>query len=241
MKLLLLSILLGLFSILNAQNIIGKIESFKGTIKVKSEGSIKKNKITSNIEIKSGDLITTSNNSSIEIKLIDGSVIVLAQRSTIHFTSVYEAQQIEGKVLYSITSRDAKNSLKIKTPFAVIGIKGTKFIVNASDESSVTLKEGLIGVQSLNAEFELYRKKLDDEFSAFKAESDKAIQHEKDEFEKYKKDNYTKYEKPIITKEFDLHALHRISFNGTKVKEDSFGDNDKKAFDFFDKLIESMK
>ncbi len=240
MRLLFISALLSLFTVLNAQNIVGKIKSFNGTIKVKSEGSIKKKKVTSNIDIKAGDLVTTSSNSSIEIKLIDGSLIVLAQRSTIHFTSVYEAQQIEGKVLYSITSRDAKNSLKIETPFAVIGIKGTKFIINATENESVTLKEGLIGVTSLNAEFELYRKKLDDEFSAFKAQSEAAIQHEKDEFEKYKKDSYTKYEKPIITKEFDLHALHRISFDGSKVKEDSFGESDKKAFDYFDKLIEKM-
>jgi hypothetical protein len=241
MRLLFISALLSLLTILNAQNIVGKIQSFNGTIKVKSEGSIKKKKVTSNIEIQAGDLVTTSSNSSIEIKLIDGSLIVLAQRSTIHFTSVYEAQQIEGKVLYSITSRDAKNSLKIKTPFAVIGIKGTKFIIDATEEKSVTLKEGLIGVTSLNAEFELYRKKLDDEFSAFKAQSTAAIQHEKDEFEKYKKDAYTKYEKPIITKEFDLHALHRISFDGKKVKEDAFADSDKKAFEYFEQLIEKMK
>ena len=241
MKILFISIFLSLFITVNAQNIVGKIEAYTGTIKIKSEGSIKKKKVNSNIEIKAGDLVTTSKNSSIEIKLIDGSSIVLAQRSTIHFTSVYQAQQIEGKVLYSITSRDAKHSLKIKTPFAVIGIKGTKFIINATQENSVTLKEGLIGVKSLHAEFKLYRKKLENEFNAFKAESDAAIQHEKDEFEKFKKDTYTKYEKPVMTKEFDLHALHRISFDGTKVKEDSFGNSDTEAFDYFDKLIAKMK
>jgi len=241
MKLLLLSIMIGLLSILNAQDIVGKIQSFNGNVKIKSEGSIKKSKITSPIDIKAGDLIISARNSSVAIKLLDGSSIVLAELSTIHFTSMYQAQQVEGKILYSITSRDAKNSLKIKTPFAVIGIKGTKFIVDASEDLSVTLKEGLIGVTSLNADFKLYRKKLDDEFNAFKAESAGAIQKEKDAFEKYKNDGYTQYEKPIITKEFDLHALHRISFDGNRVKEDTFTKKDTKSFDFFDKLLEKMK
>jgi len=241
MKLLFVSIMMSLFSTLFALSVVGEIESLNGNVKVKSEGSIKKSKLSSGQSINAGDLIISSRDSSVKIKLVDGSSLVLAELSTVHFTSIYEAEQVEGKVLYSITSRDAKNSLKIKTPFAVIGIKGTTFIINATEESSVTLKEGLIGVTSLNAEFELYRKKIDDEFSAFKAQSAAAMQQEKDEFEKFKNDNYTKYEKPIITKEFDLHALHRISFDGTKVKEDAFEEADKKAFDYFAKLLESMK
>ena len=241
MKLLLLSIIMSLFSILNAQNIVGKIESFNGNVKIKSEGSIKKKKVTSSLDIYAGDLIISSRDSSVAIKLVDGSDIVLAELSAVHFTSLHQAQQIEGKILYSITSRDAKNSLKIKTPFAVIGIKGTKFIVDATEDSSVMLKEGLIGVSSLNEDFKLYRKKLDDEFNAFKAQSQGAIQKEKDAFEEYKNSSYTKYQEPITTKEFDLQALHRISFNGNQVKEDTFKKSDLKAFDFFDKLIEKMK
>lgn len=241
MKLIILSLLMSLFSSLFANGIVGKIELFKGNVKVKSEGSIKKKKVTAGLEIKAGDLIISSMNSSVKIKLSDDSLLILDELSTIHFSSLYAAEQIDGKILYSITSRDAKNSLKVKTPFAVIGIKGTKFIINATDDSSVILKEGLIGVTSLNKEFKLYKKKLEDEFNAYKAEQEKAMQEEKDEFEQYKNSEYKAYDKPIVTKEFDLKAGNHISFNGSNVKEDAFNQDDNSAFDHFDSLVEKMK
>ena len=48
-----------------------------------------------------------------------------------------------------------EGNVKIKTPFTIIGIKGTTFIVNATKDSSVTLKEGLYR-QKVKAEFESY-------------------------------------------------------------------------------------
>jgi len=241
MKLLLISILLSLFSSLFANTIVGKVELLSGNIKVKSEGSIKKKKVVSGLDIKAGDLIVSSVNSSAKIKLTDGSVLVLDELSTVHFNSLYSAEQIDGKIFYSITSRDAKNSLKVKTPFATIGIRGTTFIINATDNASLMLKEGLIGVTSINKEFKLYRKKLEDEFNTFKAEQDKAMQKVKDEFEQYKNNEYKGYEKPVVTKEFDLKAGNRISFNGSKVKEDAFNQDDNLAFDYFNSLVDKMK
>ena len=229
MKIFLISILITIFNLLNASAVIGLVQKVDGSVKVKSEGSFKKSKVKKGFEIKSGDLISTSRKSSAVLKLVDGSVLVLDTSSTIHFKTPTNAEQTEGKIYYKITSRDAKNSLKIKTPFAIIGIKGTTFVVNATGKASVKLQEGLIGVRSIKEDFKLYRKSV-------MAEYNKYISSQQSEFEKYK--NKQKKGVAEITKEFDLHAGNTISFDVNEVNEKSFSNDDKKEFLRFKKMME---
>ncbi|MEA1982730.1 MAG: FecR domain-containing protein [Campylobacterota bacterium] len=232
MKLMVLSIIISMFSYVNASAAIGSVELFKGTVKIKNESSIKKNRVTLGQEVLAGDMIISSKNASVKLKLTDGSVLILDEKSTIHFSSLSEAEQVEGKVLYKITSRDSKNSLKVKTPFAIIGIKGTTFIINATENSSVSLQEGLIGVSAIDAEFELYRKKVQKEFDDYLSEQDLAFEEFKNEQDKYA------IAEP--TKEFDLEAGNKISFNGLSVNEDAFDKDDNSDFEYFEALIKDM-
>jgi len=240
MKFFILSFLISLFTYLQAIESIGTVISFKGNVKVKAKGSIKKQRVSKGNPIHAGDLFVSSKKSSVVLKLIDGSLIVLDELSSIYFNSIYNAQQLDGKILYKITSRNAKNSLKIKTPFAVIGIKGTTFIVSATKkDASVKLKEGHIGIASLNADFELYRKKVQKEFNDYKAKQDTAMQAQLDNFENYKK-GQEKYATMQKTKEFDLEAGNSISFNAQIAKEKSFSKDDNSAFAHFSQLIDEM-
>lgn len=240
---LLFSLLLFIFSTqLFATSFIGTIKSVKGSVKVKHDNSISKNRVKSGMSVQAGDLLTSSKNASVEIKLTDNSLVLLDELSTLHFSSLYAATQSSGKVLYKITSRDAKNSLKIETPFAVIGIKGTTFIVNTTQTQSVLLKKGLIGITSINEKFELYKKRLDNEFNSFKAKGDVAMQQQLNDFEKFKKmQENALYEAPISTKEFDLSAGNSVSFDGKKVKEQAFASEEKKEFSHFDSLLKDMR
>lgn len=225
-----------------ASNVVGSVTNLSGRVKVKHEGSISKMRLKKGASIEAGDLITTPKNGALIITLADKSKLTLDELSSIHFSSLYAAEQQGGKILYHITSRDAKNSLKVKTPFAIIGIKGTTFIVNATQTKSVMLKEGKIGIASIKKEFKLYRKRLEDEFKSFKAQGDVAMKQQLNDFEKFKKmQEGALYEKPKMTKKFDLTAGNSVSFDGKKVKENRFGKDDKKEFQHFDKLIESMR
>ena len=229
MKLFLVSIFLSIVTSLFATTIVGNIEKIEGTVKVKSEGSIRKKRVRSGFEIQEGDLLITSKKASAVLKLLDGSTLVLDASSSIHFHSLTDASQIDGKIYYNITSRDAKNSLKIKTPFAIIGIKGTTFVVNATQNASVTLKEGLIGVQSIKEEFELYKKAIQAEFNNY-------LSSQMSEFEKFK-NKQSRYEKPVKTKEFDLKAGNCISFNKKRVNEDAWSKKDDAEFTHFETLL----
>ena len=234
MKKFLISLFIVLLSITvaSASSVLGRVELTKGNVKVKSEGSLRKSKISNGLEVKKGDLLTTSRNSYAVIKLVDGSTLVLDASSTLHFASENMAEQTNGKVFYKITSRDANNSLKVKTPFAIIGIKGTTFIVDSGEKASVKLKEGVVGIQSIKEDFELYRKAVQEEYNKY-------ISKQESEFEKYKQAQ----EKgaALITKEFDLQAGNTISFDGQKVDEKAWAEEDDAEFEYFKKIMELIK
>ena len=240
MKLILLSISLLFSTILSASIPIGVVSLYKGNVKIKSKNSIKKTQVQLGLTIKSGDLIISSKKSAAKIKLRDGSVVLLDQSSSIYFHSLTQAEQQSGKILYRITSRDAKNSLKVKTPFAIIGIKGTTFIVNTTKNASVSLKEGLLGITSPNQEFHLYRKKIEEEFSRYKEQGKKHIKQQKEEFERYKQ-KQQQYKKVKVVESFDLKAGNKISFKGKEVKESSFTKNESDEFKYFYNLLQMMK
>ena len=220
--------------------VVAKVQSCKGIVKVKASHSIKKRVVKVGMRINSGDMLISSKASAAELLLSDNSSVVLDAEATLRFASLQQLEQKKGKIFYKITSRDAKNSLKVKTPFAIIGIKGTTFIVNASQNASVSLKEGLLGITSINKEFKLYKEKLQEEFEAFKKEGDTSIEEQKDAFEAYKRSQgaTAKFER---VKSFHLQAGKRVSFSGAEVKEKSFSKEEREAFSYFARLRKDMQ
>lgn len=212
---------------------IGIIKSVKGIVKVTKYGSIKKVTAKKEMPIDKGDLISTSSTATALLQLIDGSSVILDNSSSIHFTSTKEVEQKAGSIYYKITSRSAKNSLSVKTPFAIIGIKGTTFIVNAKDEDkSVALKEGKIGIASIKEEFELYRKKVQEEFSNYKNQQQAA-------YEQYLKE--MEGGKAEMVKEFELDSGNKVVFDDKKVVESEFSDDTNASFEHFDDIAKSMR
>ncbi|MCW8838105.1 MAG: FecR family protein [Thiovulaceae bacterium] len=230
MKKMILTLIFILTTSLNASAIVGSVSKVVGSVKVKNEGSFKKSKVKEKQKVREGDLITTSKKGRVVIKLVDGSDVVLDKSSSIHFSKNNSLEQKGGKIFYKISSRDAKNSLKIKTPFAIIGIKGTTFTINAdNDNASVALKEGRIGVTSIEEEFALYRKEVLAKYNEYVTEQMKG-------FEKFK--GVDKPE-PEITKEFDLEAGNVISFSKNVVEESAWDDKDDAEFDIYEKMLDS--
>ncbi len=238
-KVVIITFLLSCISLIYAQTELGSVVLFQGNIKIKNKNSIKKQKVTVGSKIFAGDLLISSPKSSAKINLIDGSTLTIDASSTILFHSLEKAAQNSGKVLYKIAKRNAKHALKIKTPFAIIGIKGTTFIVDSTKSASVLLKEGRLSIESIKKEFQLYRKKVATEFEAFKAADVKKIQQEKDAFEAYKRRENGNYEKVKVVKEFELTAGNRISFSKNSVKEDLLQDDAE--FQYFETLEKAMQ
>jgi hypothetical protein len=214
-------------------NIVGEVDGINGIAKASRDGSVKKINVTKGMKLLKGDLVTTTSNASTLLKLVDGSKVVLDKSSSIYFESINKAEQKSGSVYYKITSRTAGNSLDVKTPFAIIGIKGTTFIVNSDqNDSSIALKEGKIGISSMKEEFALYRKKMLEEFNNYKNQQQSA-------YETYLRE--LAGDKPELVKCFDLNAGNRVSFSNKKVVESSFDEDTNSSFSHFDDLIKSMQ
>ena len=221
------------FAISADVKIVGTVDGLKGMVKISHEGSIKKINVTKGTKIEKGDMVTTTSSATAVLKLIDGSNVVLDKSSSIFFANLNQAEQKSGSVYYKITSRTANNSLDVKTPFAIIGIKGTTFIVNSDEkDKSIALQEGKIGISSMKEEFELYRKKVLEEFGNYKKQQFAA-------YEQYLQE--LAGNKPQIVKEFDLDAGNKVSFDDKKVVESSFNKDTNSSFNHFEEIIKSMK
>ncbi len=223
MRFLLLIILL--FGVSYASGPLAKIAKIEGSVKVLKSGEIKKTDASVNQEIFEGDMVITASGAMASIIFIDKSKIVLDEKTKLKVEGFDKLAQEGGKVYYSIKKRGAKG-LKVATNFAVIGVKGTKFMITDDDKNrQVSLKEGLVGVQSLKAEFELHRKKEMDEYEAYKREM-------MGEYEEYKKE----LEKEFVefVKEFDLQPNKTVSFDGNKVSEEASLEEIAKEFSRFE-------
>jgi len=207
--------------------IILKIE---GKAKVLSAESIKKHKAVIDEALFQGDKLITYADSKVLIELGDKSKLVLNENAELTLVDRETLRQGSGEVYYKIEKRANSQGLKVETPFSIIGIKGTEFIVNSDENGEIALNEGLIGVEALHAAFELHKKKVMADYEAFK---NKQMQ----EFEAYKAQAHE--EVVTYVKAFDLQESKMLRFGDasdceedceSKVNELDFTDETKRRF-----------
>lgn len=182
---------------------LATVVKIEGKARILPKDSIKKHKAAAGEKLFPGDRIISYNGTKVIIKLTDGSDLIMDEASELLFFDVDRLRQDVGEVYYKIKKRVASKGLKVETSLSIIGIKGTEFIVDLRDEGEIALNEGLIGIESLHAEFELHKEKVMQEYERYK-------QEQMDGFEAYK----AEAEKEVVSyvKAFDLHAGRALSF-----------------------------
>ncbi len=213
-------------------NKVGIVKKVKGVVKCLESGTIKKVKVKCGDQFQQGDMLMTYGSASALLELYDGSQIVLDEGAMIRFAGLESVEQKEGAVYYDIIRRNSQSGLKITTPFAIIGIKGTTFIVNADEHPNITLKEGVIGIESLKEEFELHRKKVLQAYERFKTEQEMAF----DAYKKAQDGHIIEY-----VKAFELRAGSTVYFDEQRADELPMSDANEKQFEHFEQLINSFK
>ena len=211
---------------------VATVINLKGTLKRLKEGSIKKVRLKAGDGIDKGDMVMTYGSASALLQLLDGSTLLMDEDSMVHFHSSVSVEQTEGAVYYEVLKRSSHSALKVKTPFAIIGIKGTTFIVNAGENPNVALNEGRIGIESLKEAFELHRKKVLREFEDFKARQESG-------FDAYKKAQ----DKHIVehVKAFELEAGNSVYFENNRVDELPISETTQAQFEHFRALMRSLR
>jgi len=209
--------------------VVGHVDKVLGNAKIQKKDTVFKKGLRNGMSLEVGDLVMTYNESYVRIVLEDNSTLIVDADSLLSFTQESVVSQSQGKVYYKITSKKATQPMQVRTDFAIIGIKGTTFIVKSDDEKALLLQEGRVGISSIEKEFMLYRKKVQAEFEAYKAKEDKA-------FEEYK-NAMDAYEKPQKSAAFDLEEQNTLSFDDNVVKESAFTQDHNEEFLYFEKLF----
>ena len=211
--------------------IAGKITKVEGEVFYHRNASMRSKRIKGiNKDIFSSDMLRTKKKSKAFLTLIDGSVLILDESSVIHFNGIKHITANKGVVLFDIKKQGQLKGLKIVTKTAVIGIKGTRFMINASDDSlKLYMKEGVVNVEALNE-------------GKFAHHVKKELTY--NDFMKQRLSNYSEYKKKQqeefieYVKSIDVHANKAISINGNKLEDIKIPQNVEEQFKLLDELVD---
>lgn len=240
-----ITLIIAFFTFLEASN----IEIFATVKKVEGSGAflIINDKTTA---IKAGENITqkssiikTEKNSRVVLVWSDGSIIVVGENSKLNILDEININQENGETYYITKalkplSSIRSNSFKIRSKTATIGVRGTEFIVNESDKTNVSLKEGRLLITSILEEFEIYKEKQQKEFEDFKRGFEEYKQKTMSEFNEYKERNWQFSHK---SDQLNLKKNRTITIDGNKLYERDIDDGDLERFAEYRKIVRTIK
>ncbi len=183
---------------------VATIVTIEGKAKILPTYSIKKHRAKAGEGLLKGDKLITYANTTVLIKLLDESKIILNENVEMVLSSDTTIRQESGEVYYRISKRTKNLGLKVETPFSIIGIKGTEFLVNFENEGQVALNEGLVDIASPGDNFELYQEKVLSDFEKYQQKQDA-------DFEAYKRKTEDKIAAYVQSFELQSNKMLRFS------------------------------
>lgn len=127
----------------------GKIHDFKGNVQVKKSGGEKSFSVFKGMALTQGDTIITDRDAWVSIEIDEKTKVKVDEKTQININRLMEdnEEQTEdtrfnlrgGKVWSNIgKSLNAGSKYEIKTPTAIMGVRGTRFFVGYSPQSDTT-------------------------------------------------------------------------------------------------------
>lgn len=225
--LLVLALLLVNVDISSAVEKAGEINKYKGNLKVYKEGEIWGQSVKKrNHELFVKDVVKTKRRAMAHITFIDGSEAYMKEKSILEIEKIKDIAVGEGRVIFNVKEQGSfLGWIIIRTKTAVIGVKGTKFLVDVDkDKLQIYLKEGALNIKSVEDAFIRYRKKEGADYEDFK-------KNEIDEFKKFKETMEEEFKE--FVKEFDMEGGTAISIDGKEVRDIAIPEEIEKEFLLF--------
>ena len=154
----------GAIALSTPEDVVGEVTTLIGVSSVKSESG-QEQALQRGALIRAGDHIQTAAGGHVHIRFIDGGLVSVRPMSRLHIESYRNAGNwgpasikftLESGVMRSVTGQwgeAAKDRFRLNTPVAAIGVKGTDFIVKASNDSTyATVISGAIVMASLEGD-----------------------------------------------------------------------------------------
>ncbi len=176
--------------------------------------------------------IKTGHDQKIAIKTSQGDMLVAGKNANIKLVKPGFFSHFFGKIYYFISRRE-NNNVSVKTTAATIGIRGTKFIIDSSENNNVketvSLSEGQLTFDSNDDEkFKLYQQRELTEF-------EKYMREQKAEFEQFKNqmaDEFVAYKASI-----NLDSGFALQFDGKKATRVAMDPLMNSEFEEFERFI----
>ena len=207
----------------------GKVTKTKGKVYYHENRSVRSKRLKKDTQdLFVHDMLRTKKKSQAFLTLVDGSKLVLDENAVIHFNGVKRITAEKGIVLFDIKKQGQLKGLQIATKTAVIGIKGTRFMIDASNDSlKLYMKEGLVNVEAKDGgtfkhvlkQKQSYKDYLKDMFTSFS------------EYKQKQEEEFVEFVKSI-----DVPANKAISINGDKLEDIKIPDYVEKQFKLLDEF-----
>lgn len=184
-------------------------------------------------------MIVTEKLSNVLLVLNNGTAIVIGENSKLNIDDELTITQEDGEVYYATKifkplNKIHSNNYKIKVRTALIGVRGTEFIINQSKTTNLQLSSGNITIYPINQEFEVYTKKIKNEFEQFKKGFDDYLQQIDREFNDFKE---KQWEFSYKTKEFELSKNSSITIDNNKLYKEKMSDTDLEKFVLYRDIV----
>jgi hypothetical protein len=123
---------------------VGRVKTVKGTVYVEREG--RRELALVGTGVRQADVVVTGPDGAVGVTLADDTLLSAGPNSVLAIERfVYEANQpgsleasLSKGTLAVVSGRIAKqapDAMRVKTPAAILGVRGTEFVVRASDGS----------------------------------------------------------------------------------------------------------
>ena len=143
--------------------VIGKITKVTGTAYIERKSVVKPLMISLGMAVQLGDQLKTRASSRVRIELKDGSVLSLGENAELNLEQFqFDEKKKERNALFNMAigklrvftkeiSKLKKTNFRIKTPTALVGVRGTLFLVwvQSSTITKIVCVDGAVDVANL--------------------------------------------------------------------------------------------
>ncbi len=150
------------------------IATLSGEARIFTKGEIAPKNASVSTPLNVGQTLKTRLKTEAGVTFSDSTKIVVGANSSLEISDVKKLAVNGEKVLFKITKQSDLKGLVITTPTAIIGVRGTQFMIAKDGKNqTIFLKEGEITVKSPDGLFKNYLTSIEDEFNAYKEELEK--------------------------------------------------------------------
>jgi hypothetical protein len=213
----------------------GKVLKVSGDVALINESGDSRKVNSVDQPVQENDTIVTGENASIIVRFNDGSLSVLDEKSRLRVEKTSWFSYLGGKVYFTFKRVFGSDQRRVKTPSATIGVRGTTFIIDALPDGAgetVSLKDGLVNIESNGPAFQIHRKQPVTEFDMFRQQQMQARQQMLDEFEQYKQQSAKEFVE--YRRQFMLKPNRTIRLSGYRIDETEISDQVKADFESFE-------